>query len=209
LASRGAKTTDDRKLIRRTHKSTNGVVPRPLKVVITGPFSAGKTTLIRTISEVAIVGTERDVSDESKNVKARTTVAMDFGRITFAEDLSLYLFGTPGQRRFEVMWEILSEGMIGFILLVNAADARSIEEASHILRQFRKYADVPYVVGVTHLDDVDQPEPAVLEHVRQTLAIPETVDVIACDPRDREHVKGLMLQILMGVMARLEAAAAP
>ncbi len=208
MASRGAKT-DDRRLIRRTHDGTSAVAPRPLKVVITGPFSAGKTTLISTISEVAIVGTERDVSDEGKNVKARTTVAMDFGRITFAEDLSLYLFGTPGQRRFEVMWEILSEGMIGFILLVNAADTRSVEEASHILRQFRKYADVPYVVGVTHLDDVDQPEPAVLEHVRQTLMVPETVDVIACDPRDREHVKGLMLQILMGVMARLEAAAAP
>ena len=208
MASRSTKT-DDRKLIRRTHAATSGIAARPLKVVITGPFSAGKTTLIRTISEVAIVGTERDVSDESKNVKARTTVAMDFGRITFAEDLSLYLFGTPGQRRFEVMWEILSEGMIGFILLVNAADARSLEEASHILRQFRKYADVPYVVGVTHLDDVDQPEAAVIEHVRQTLLIPESVDVIGCDPRDREHVKGLMLQILMGVMARLEAAAAP
>src|SRR3954452_14789812 len=93
------------KMIKR-QRATNGLVARPLKIVITGPFSAGKTTLIKTISEVAIVGTERDVTDETKSIKSRTTVAMDFGRITFADDLSLFLFGTPGQRRFEVMWEI-------------------------------------------------------------------------------------------------------
>ena len=206
MAARGAARTDERKLVRRT-RETNGPVARPLKVVITGPFSAGKTTLIKTISEVAIVGTERDVSDESKSVKEKTTVAMDFGRISFAEDLSLYLFGTPGQRRFEVMWEILSEGMIGFILLVNAADNRSVEESSHILDQFRRYADVPYVVGVTHLDDVQEAPEVVFGKMREILEIPETVDVIACDPRKREDVKALMLHILMGVMARLEAAA--
>jgi uncharacterized protein len=206
VAARGAAKTDERKLVRRTRETT-GPVARPLKVVITGPFSAGKTTLIRTISEVAIVGTERDVSDESKSVKARTTVAMDFGRISFAEDLSLYLFGTPGQRRFEVMWEILSEGMIGFILLVNASDPRSVEEASHILDQFRRYADVPYIVGVTHLDDVHEAPEVVFGKVREILEVPGNVEVIACDPREREDVKALMLHILMGVMARLEAAA--
>ena len=206
MSGRAIPTADGRNLVRRT-RSTDRVAPRPLKVVITGPFSAGKTTLIQTISEVAIVGTERDVSDESRNVKAKTTVAMDFGRITFAADLSLFLFGTPGQRRFEVMWEILSEGMIGFILLVNAADPRSLEESAHILDQFRRYADVPYVVGVTHLDDVKGSREAVLGRVREVLEVPQDVDVIACDPRVREDVKALMLHILMGVMARLEAAA--
>ena len=176
--------------------------------MITGPFAAGKTTLIGTISEVAIVGTERDVSDEGRSKKARTTVAMDFGRITFAEDLSLFLFGTPGQRRFEVMWEILSEGMIGFILLVNAADDRSLEEASHILDQFRRYADVPYVVGVSHLDAVEEEDDQVLARVRQVLEVPETVEVVSCDPRSRDDVKNMMLTILMGVMARLERSSA-
>jgi hypothetical protein len=176
--------------------------------VITGPFSAGKTTLIKTISEVAIVGTDRDVTDETRAVKERTTVAMDFGRITFAQDLSLFLFGTPGQRRFEVMWEILSEGMIGFILLVHAGDDRSIEEASHILSTFRQYADVPYVVGVSHLDETEQSEDEVFDIVRTKLDVPDHVDLIACDPRDREHVKGLMLHILFGVMQRIEQPAA-
>ena len=197
-----------RKLIRRT-RATATKVSRPLKIVITGPFAAGKTTLIGTISEVAIVGTERDVSDESRAQKAKTTVAMDFGRITFAEDLSLFLFGTPGQRRFEVMWEILSEGMIGFILLVNAADDRSLEEASHILDQFRRYADVPYVIGVTHLDDGGKDSADVVAGVRQVLEVPETVEVMPCDPRSRDDVKAMMLTILMGVMARLERASEP
>jgi signal recognition particle receptor subunit beta len=197
--------TASRGLIRRTRASaTNG--SRPLKIVITGPFSAGKTTLIGTISEVAIVGTERDVSDESRATKEKTTVAMDFGRITFAEDLSLFLFGTPGQRRFEVMWEILSEGMIGFILLINAADPRSLEEGSHILDQFRTYADVPYVVGVTHLDDTSEDATQAVDRVRQVLEVPATVEVAPCDPRSRDDVKNLMLNILIGVLARLERA---
>ena len=190
----------------RKKRSTNGVVARPLKVVVTGPFSAGKTTLIKTISEVAIVGTERDITDETKSVKARTTVAMDFGRITFAEDLTLFIFGTPGQRRFEVMWEILSEGMLGFILLVHAGDDRSIEEASHILDTFREYADVPYVIGVSHIDEVDEEQDVVLAKVREVLETPKHVGVIPCDPREREDVKALVLEILLGVMQRLELA---
>jgi hypothetical protein len=194
-------------IVKRT-RSSNGHVARPLKIVITGPFSAGKTTLIKTISEVAIVGTDRDVSDETKSVKERTTVAMDFGRITFAQDLSLFLFGTPGQRRFEVMWEILSEGMIGFILLVHAGDDRSIDEASHILNTFREYADVPFVIGVSHLDETKESHDEVFAKVRDKLELPEHVDLVPCDPREREDVKGLMLQILFDVMKRIEQPAA-
>ena len=183
-------------------------VTKPLKIVVTGPFSAGKTTLIQTISEVAIVGTDRNVTDDTKSIKGNTTVAMDFGRISFSADLSLFLFGTPGQRRFEVMWEILSEGMIGFILLVHAADERSVEEAAHILETFRQYADVPYVVGVTHMDETDKSEKEVFKFVRKKLELPEDIHMSRCDPREREDVKGLMLQILMDVMGRLERAKA-
>ncbi|MGH2746590.1 MAG: GTP-binding protein [Actinomycetota bacterium] len=187
----------------RKQRSLDREVVKPLKIVITGPFSAGKTTLIKTISEVAIVGTERDVTDESKSIKNRTTVAMDFGRITFGGEVSLFLFGTPGQRRFEVMWEILSEGMIGFILLVHAGDDRSVEEAAHILGTFREYADVPYVVGVTHLDEADGDHEEIFTKVRAALETPDGVKVVACDPREREDIKTLMLDILFGVMERL------
>jgi signal recognition particle receptor subunit beta len=193
-------------LVRR-QRSFEPSSQRPLKLVVTGPFAAGKTTLIETISEVAVVGTERDVTDGAKAQKAHTTVAMDFGRITFADDLALFLFGTPGQRRFEMMWEILSEGMLGFIVLVHAGDPRSLAEATHILATFRRYADVPYVVGVTHLDVVEDPAPPVLERVRRVLDIPGGVPVVACDPRRREDIKDLVLHILFGVLRRLERAA--
>ena len=195
-------------MVRKQRRGGTGKVNRPLKIVVTGPFAAGKTTLIKTISDVAIVGTDRDITDETRSVKTRTTVAMDFGRLSFGEDLSLFLFGTPGQRRFEVMWEILSEGMIGFICLVNASDERSLEESSHILDQFRRYADVPYVIGVTHLDEQSEDVSTVFAQVRQVLEVPETVNVIAVDAREREDVKTLMLQILMGVLSRLERAPA-
>ncbi|HEX2239904.1 MAG TPA: ATP/GTP-binding protein [Actinomycetota bacterium] len=193
-------------IIRKQRVGHTGQLHKPMKIVVTGPFAAGKTTLIKTISEIAIVGTEREVSDETKAIKQRTTVAMDFGRISFADDLSLYIFGTPGQRRFEVMWEILSEGMLGFILLVHAGDHRSVEEAAHILDTFREYADVPYVIGVTHLDEIEESRDNVFARVRAALKAPKAVGVLACDPRSREDVKTLMLQILMEVVERLDRA---
>jgi uncharacterized protein len=187
-----------------TQPSGNGVAPKPMKIVVTGPFSAGKTTLIETISEIAIVGTDRAVTDETMSTKPNTTVAMDFGRITFDGGLCLFLFGTPGQRRFEVMWEILSEGMIGFITLVNAADERSADEAAHILDTFKKYADVPYIIGVTHLDKNERPEHEVLAEVRRRLGAPDEIKVVGCDVREREQVKSLILETLFEVLERLE-----
>jgi uncharacterized protein len=187
----------------RRKRSTAARAARPLKIVVTGPFAAGKTTLIKTISEVAIVGTDRGITDDTRAVKPKTTVALDFGRLTFADDLSLFLFGTPGQRRFEVMWEILSEGMIGFVVLVDASDPRSCEEATHILETFQAYADVPYAVGVTHLDATDDADQAVARVAAELGLAPEIL-VTACDPRAKDDVKTLLLHILFEVLDRLE-----
>lgn len=192
----------------RTHESVDNGLTKPLKIVVTGPFSAGKTTLIQTISEIAIVGTEREVTDGTSSIKENTTVAMDFGRITFPNGACLFLFGTPGQRRFEVMWEVLSDGMIGFIILVNAADERSLGEASHIFQTFKKYADVPYVVGITHVDEADGTEAEIEAAVRDTLELHDDVKTIFCDVRERDDVKTLIIETLMGVMARLDSAEA-
>jgi signal recognition particle receptor subunit beta len=192
------------RVVRRRRASATRAA-RPLKIVVTGPFAAGKTTFIKTISEVAIVGTDRGISDETSAVKPRTTVALDFGRLTFADDLTLFLFGTPGQRRFEVMWEILSEGMIGFVLLVNASDERSVAEAGHILETFQAYADVPFAVGVTHLDGAGAPPQEVLAAVRASLD--DHVLVTECDPRSRDDVKDVLVRLLVAVLDRLDAAA--
>ncbi|HEX2296103.1 MAG TPA: ATP/GTP-binding protein [Actinomycetota bacterium] len=194
-----------RPLVRRNRLARGA---RPLKIVVTGPFAAGKTSLIQTISEVAVVGTERVISDETRSRKETTTVAMDFGRVSLSNGLSLLLFGTPGQRRFEVMWEVLSDGMIGFVLLVNGADERSAAEAARQLAQFREYADVPFVVGVTHLDEPGMDAERTLASVRDRLDVGPETEVVPCDPRSREDVKDVMLRILFGVLRRLEPVAA-
>ena len=91
-----------------------------VKMVISGAVNAGKTEFIRAISEIEVVSTERRATDDTKLIKKETTVAMDFGRIAVADDLVLHLFGTPGQKRFDFMWEILSEGMLGLVILVDS-----------------------------------------------------------------------------------------
>src|SRR6266508_6691365 len=124
-----------------------------VKMVVTGPFSAGKTEFIQSVSEIDVVSTERKISSAvERSVKDQTTVAMDFGRITVDDDLVLYLFGTPGQKRFDFMGEILSEGMLGFIVMVDSTRPETFREARSILETFRAYAPTPYVVAANKQD---------------------------------------------------------
>jgi len=123
-----------------------------VKMVVTGPFAAGKTQFIQSISEIDVVATERKITRADERLKDQTTVAMDFGRITVDESLVLYLFGTPGQRRFDFMWEILSEGMLGFIVLLDSVRPETFREGRGILEAFRSYAPVPYVVAANKQD---------------------------------------------------------
>src|SRR5512138_3068223 len=123
-----------------------------VKMVVTGPFNSGKTQFVGSISEIDVVSTERKISSEAERVKDQTTVAMDFGRITVDDDLVLYLFGTPGQRRFDFMWEILSEGMLGFVVMVDSTRPETFREARSILETFRAYAPTPYVVAANKQD---------------------------------------------------------
>jgi small GTP-binding protein len=182
---------------RRKHGGT------AVKIVVTGPFSAGKTTLIRTISEITVLSTEKDITDHTKSRKAETTVAMDFGRITIDRDLVLYLFGTPGQDRFDFMWEILGEGMLGYILLVDSSRPDSLEEAVGILAAFRKMARVPFVVALNRSAGIDQSDEAA---VRATLELGDEVPVVPCDATDRESVKAVLLALLYSVVDQLDAA---
>jgi small GTP-binding protein len=175
-----------------------------VKVVVTGPFAAGKTTLIRTISEITVLSTERGVTDSTRKRKAETTVAMDFGRITIDRDLVLYLFGTPGQDRFDFMWEILCEGMIGYLLLVDASREDSVQEAADILDAFRTMARVPYVVALNRASAEDH---ALVDSVRQQLQIPSDVAILECDATDKESVKNVLLALLYAVLDEVETEA--
>jgi len=173
-----------------------------VKMVVTGPFSAGKTEFIKTISEIDVVSTERKITDETKSVKEATTVAMDFGRITVDEDLVLYLFGTPGQKRFDFMWEILSEGMLGFIVLIDSVRPETFREARRILDIFSGYgATTPYIVAANKQDLPDAWPP---EDLRIALKIDRIVKVLPCVATDKESVKNVLLELLYSILEGTE-----
>jgi small GTP-binding protein len=176
-----------------------------VKIVVTGPFAAGKTTLIRTISEITVLSTERGITDETRSRKAETTVAMDFGRITIDRDLVLYLFGTPGQERFDFMWEILGEGMLGYVLLIDSSRPETLSEAQNILDAFRRMARVPFVVALNRPDRHDSIRE---DTVRAALDLPAHVPVVACDATDKDSVKNVLLALLYSVLDEIEATAA-
>ncbi len=174
-----------------------------VKMVVTGPFNSGKTAFIRTVSEIDVVSTERKISSEAEKVKETTTVAMDFGRITVDDDLVLYLFGTPGQRRFDFMWEILSEGMLGFIVMVDSTRPETFREARSILETFRAYAPTPYVVAA---NKQDLPEAWDVEDMRLALRLPQHVKMLPCVATDKESVKRVLLELLYSILEELDRA---
>jgi len=173
-----------------------------VKMVVTGPFSSGKTQFISTISEIDVVRTERKISSDAEKIKESTTVAMDFGRITVDSDLVLYLFGTPGQRRFDFMWEILSEGMLGFVVMVDSSRPETFREAKSILETFRAYAPTPYVVAA---NKQDHPEAWTPEDLRIALRLDPNVKLIPCVATSREKVKTVLLELLYSILAEMEA----
>jgi small GTP-binding protein len=168
-----------------------------VKMVVTGPFNAGKTEFIRSVSEIDVVSTERRITDVTSRVKNETTVAMDFGRISVDEDLVLYLFGTPGQKRFDFMWEILSEGMLGFVVLVDSVRPETFREARRILDIFRGYATTPYVVAANKQDMEDAWSP---DDLRIALKVQPKIKLLPCVATDKESVKNVLLELLYGIL---------
>jgi small GTP-binding protein len=173
-----------------------------VKIVVTGPFNSGKTEFIQSVSEIDVVSTERKISSDVEKVKETTTVAMDFGRITVDDDLVLYLFGTPGQKRFDFMWEILSEGMLGFIVMVDSTRPETFREARNILETFKAYAPTPYVVAANKQDCKDAWD---LDDMRLALRLDPKVKLLPCVAVRRASVKTLLLELLYSIMAEMEA----
>ncbi len=173
-----------------------------VKMVVTGPFSAGKTEFIQTVSEIDVVATERRISSEAERIKESTTVAMDFGRITVDDALVLYLFGTPGQKRFDFMWEILSEGMLGFIVMVDSTRPETFREARSILETFRAYAPTPYVVAANKQDMEDAWE---MDDMRIALRLDPSIKLLSCVAINKESVKDVLLELLYSILAEMDA----
>jgi uncharacterized protein len=180
------------------------------KLVVAGPVGAGKTTFVQTISTVAVLETDEDLSlagrSNGRSVgaeKRSTTVGIDFGRIELGQEALLYLFGTPGQRRFDYMWEIAARGMLGYVLVFEAGHPESWQEAREVLDTFRAMADVPFVVAVNKgTGDWENDEAEAIG----VLGLGEHDLVLPVDARSRESVKHVLIAFLEHLLDLLEAA---
>ncbi|HEX3053282.1 MAG TPA: ATP/GTP-binding protein [Aggregatilineaceae bacterium] len=161
------------------------------KIIVTGPFNSGKTAFISTISDIAVVTTERKITTEDRGIKAETTVAMDYGRVELDGKI-LHLNGTPGQARFDFMWEILAHEMNGFIVLVDSTDPPSFPDAADLIQLFSSFHDVPYLVAA---NKTDLPGATSLTELRRRIN-PGDVTVMPCVAIQKTSVRQVLLQIV-------------
>lgn len=123
-----------------------------MRLVVTGTVGAGKSTFIRSVSEIEVVDTDRKATDEVAGIKQNTTVSMDFGTLQFGEEMALHLYGTPGQVRFDFMWEILIERAHAYILLIAAHRPSEFHHARRIMNFMNQRSHIPMIIGITHSD---------------------------------------------------------
>ncbi|MFL6118361.1 GTP-binding protein [Actinophytocola sp.] len=173
-------------------------VAQSVKILVVGAFGVGKTTLIGTVSEIAPLRTEETMTTASVGVdslaglddKGTTTVAMDFGRITLSAEVVLYLFGTPGQRRFWDLWEGLAEGAVGALVLI---DTRRLEDSFEVFDQLETRTGIPFAVAVNEFPDAPRYE---TEQLREALDLLPETPIVHCDARNKESSAQALIRLV-------------
>jgi signal recognition particle receptor subunit beta len=174
-----------------------GGTTRSVKVMIAGGFGTGKTTMVRSVSDIKPLTTEETLTQASADVdhligvadKTETTVSLDFGKISLNDSLMLYLFGTPGQERFWFLWNGLFKGALGAVVLV---DTRRLSSSFRAIEEMERQ-NVPFVVALNVFpDSKDYP----VEEIRDALDIPDHIPVVACDARDRASSRDVLVALI-------------
>jgi uncharacterized protein len=182
------------------------VIPVTIKILIAGGFGAGKTTLVSSVSEIRPLRTEEALSEVSTSVdltegverKTTTTVAMDFGRITIRDDLVVYLFGTPGQKRFWFMWDELALGALGAVVM---ADTRRLADCFPSVDYFERNG-TPFIVAVNCFDGARRYH---IDAVRSALDLTADVPIVLCDARQRTSCRDVLVALVENALRQLSA----
>lgn len=168
------------------------------KIIFTGPVGAGKTTAIQSISDVPPVKTDAAASDMTKSRKAETTVAMDYGIMNLDDGEKIHLYGTPGQERFDFMWDILSVGGLGLVLLLDNTRADPFQDMKFFLDSFADFiADTSVAIGITQMDLSNTP--TVDDYHQQLKKYGLKPAVFAVDAREKKDVSLLLQSLLLSI----------
>jgi len=173
------------------------------KIIFTGPVGSGKTTAIASMSDVDIVSTNEQATDMTKEIKASTTVAMDYGIMKLTGDERLHLYGTPGQERFNFMWDILVKGGIGLVLLINNNRPDPFKDMRFFLDSFSEFISHSRVaIGVTRMDEAMRPR--IKDYHKELRDHEKKFPVFEVDARERADISLLIEALLYSLDPGLE-----